>query len=389
MIRNLPVTELKPGMFIIDPGIAWTTRPYLYAANRRIGSEAEIQEILDQGYQEAYVDFSRSDTPPFSAQFPDERKTSPQPSKSMAEELPAAQKIHTQSVSYARKFMTDMRSGKIDPAPAAAVVEDIMDSLERNPDALLSLSRLHRVDSYTHMHCVDVSILTTLFARSLGAAQADVFTAGLAGLFHDLGKALIPLDILNAPRKLNPAEFATMQQHPLLGYTQLCRIPTIPEEVRKGALEHHEKYDGSGYPNGLSKERISPIGIRIGISDVYDALTSERVYKKGLSPHKTLGILYQLGNKEFDAASIARFIRMMGVYPVGSIVELEDGWKGVVSAGNAESPAKPTIRLVLDPKGNLSPPQDKNLAAGEAAPISKCLPDFPGIHPALVLGLEK
>ena len=388
MIRNLPVSELKPGMYITDPGIDWTTRPYLYAANRRIRSEAEIQEILNQGYQEVYVDFSRSDTPSFSAQFPDGRDTRPQPPKSMSEELPAAQKIHSQSVSYARKFMTDMRSGKIDPAPAAAVVEDIMDCLERNPDALLSLSRLHRVDSYTHMHCVDVSILTTLFVRSLGAAQAEVFTAGLAGLFHDLGKALIPLEILNAPRKLSPAEFTIMRKHPLLGYTKLCQIPTIPDEVRKGALEHHEKYDGSGYPGGLAKERISPVGVRIGISDVYDALVSERVYKKGLSPHKALGILYQLSNREFDAADVARFIRMLGVYPVGSIVELEDGWKGVVSAGNAESPAKPTVRLVLDPNGNPSPPRDKNLAAGEAAPISGCLPDFPGIHPARVLGLE-
>jgi HD-GYP domain-containing protein (c-di-GMP phosphodiesterase class II) len=389
MIRNLRVAELKPGMFITDPGIDWTKRPYLYAANRHIRSEAEIREILAQGYEEVYVDFSRSDTPAFSASFPDRQNAGPQATTSLAEELPAARKIHNQSVSYARKFMTDMRSGKMDPAPAAAVVEDIMDSLDRNPDALLSLGRLHRVDTYTHMHCVNVSILTTVFARFLGSTQADIFTSGLSGLFHDLGKALVPLDILNAPRKLSPEEFAAMRQHPLLGHTQLLQIPAIPDAVLKGALEHHEKYNGSGYPNGLEGSRISAIGVMVGIADVYDALSSDRVYKKGMSPHKTLGILYQLGNKEFDASSVAQFIRMMGIYPVGSIVELEDGWKGVVSAGNAESPARPTVRLVLDAAGNPSPIQDKNLAAEEASPISKCLPDFPGIHPARVLGLEE
>jgi HD-GYP domain-containing protein (c-di-GMP phosphodiesterase class II) len=388
VIRNLRVSELKPGMLIVDPGIDWTTRPYLYAANRRIDSEAEIREIIDQGYQEVYVDFAASDTPAFSGHFPDQRTTGSKPRTEMAEELPVAQKIHTQSVSYARKFMTDMRSGKMDPAPAAAVVEDIMDSLDRNPDALLSLGRLHRVDSYTHMHCVNVSILSTIFTRFLGGMRNEVFTAGLAGLFHDLGKALIPLDILNAPRKLSPEEFATMQEHPLLGHAQLRHIPAIPDDVLKGALEHHEKYNGSGYPHGLTQDRISATGIRIGICDVYDALSSERVYKKGLSPHKTLGILYQLGNKEFDAPAVAGFIRMLGIYPVGSIVELEDGWKGVVAASNNVSPAKPVVRLVLDPKGQSSPWEDKDLAAGEAAPVSKCLPDFPGLNPARVLGLE-
>jgi HD-GYP domain-containing protein (c-di-GMP phosphodiesterase class II) len=389
VIRNLRIADLKPGMFVVDTGEDWTKRPYLYAANRLIRSEDDIRNILEQGYREVFVDFSRSATPSFPDNFPGRKEAGPsRPTVSLEEEVPAARKILAASVDYARKCMTDMRAGSLDAGPAASVVEDIVGSLERNADALLSLGRLRQVDTYTHMHCVNVSVLTAAFALYLQSPAEEVFSAGLAGLFHDLGKALIPLNILNAPRKLTAEEFTAMKQHPVLGYQQLLRLPSLPENVLKGALEHHEKYNGSGYPQGLAGIRISRIGQLVGISDIYDALTSKRPYKNGLTTHKTLGILYQLSGKEFEASLTARFVRMMGIYPVGSIVELEDGWKGVVCASNPEMPAKPTVRLVLDPEGRTATVRDKNLAAGEASAIARCLPDFPGIHPDKVLGLN-
>ena len=389
MIRNLHVSELKPGMHIIDPGIEWTERPYLYAANQLLKTEADVQSIAEQGYQEAYVDFSRSETPDFSAFANREAIPLPRPKATLEEELPAARKVHDESVGYARRFMTDMRSGKVNLSSATDVVEGIMDSLERNADALISLCRLRKADSYTHMHCVNVSVLTTVFARYMGEKREDIFISGFAGLFHDLGKALIPLTILNAPRKLNNAEFASMRRHPELGHAQLAALPGIPPAVLQGALEHHEKFNGSGYPKGLAGDAISPIGRMVGIADVYDALASERPYKQAMTSHKALGILYQISGKEFQPEYVARFIRMMGVYPVGSIVELEDGWKGVVSAGNTESPAKPTVRLVRDPDGKAVAPRDYDLATGEAASVAACLTEeASGIHPAEVLGLQ-
>jgi HD-GYP domain-containing protein (c-di-GMP phosphodiesterase class II) len=391
MIRNLRVSELKPGMFIIDPGIDWTQRPYLYAANMLLKSEGDIKQIEEQGYQEVYVDFSRSATPAFGKEFSDRESVSlPGPKVSLEEELPAARKVHDESVGYARKFMTDMRNGKVNVSSATETVEGIMESLERNADALLSLCRLRSVDSYTHMHCVNVSVLTTVFSRYIGEKTDGIFHSGFAGLFHDLGKALIPQNILNAPRKLNNAEFAAMRQHPQLGFDQLASLPGIPSAVLEGALQHHEKHDGSGYPNGISGEAISSIGRVVGVADVYDALSSERPYKKAMTAHKALGIMYQISGKEFDPAYLARFIRMMGVYPVGSVVELEDGWKGVVSMSNPESPAKPTVRLVLDAEGKPVRHEDRNLADGDASPIRACLAvgDPGGIDPVKVLGLE-
>ncbi len=388
MIRHIHVADLKPGMHVVDLGFDRSKRPQLYAADHHIESESAVQKILGNGYSETFVDLARSDLTGIIQDFSEEES---QPGKSrvlLEEELPVAKKLHGASVSYARQFMTDMRSGKVNVSSAGSMVEDIMASLERNADAMLTLCRLHRVDTYTHMHCVNVSVLTTAFSRFLGEKPSAVYAAGFAGLFHDLGKALIPLTILNAPRKLNPVEFASMKRHPNLGFEQLCDLPDIPPEVLQGTLEHHEKHDGSGYPRALAGDAISPIGRKVGVCDVYDALSSERPYKKAMTAHKALGIMYQISDKEFHAEYIARFIRMMGVYPVGSVVELEDGWRGVVAASNAEVPMKPVVRLVMNPRGLYVDLEDRDLAVEESAPIATCLSaESSGINPAEVLGI--
>ena len=311
------------------------------------------------------------------------------PTAAIEEELPRAIKIHDASVHYARRFMSDTRMGKLDLTSASPIIENILESLSRNADALISLSRLHRSDTYTYTHCVNVSILVTYYSRYLGKPEPAVFDAGLAGLFHDVGKAMIPTHVLNAPRKLTKTEFAIMRRHPLLGYEQLAAAPGITPAVLMGALEHHEKFDGTGYPKRLSGNQISLIGRMIGIADVYDALTSRRVYKEPMFPHKALGILYQLRNKEFDASFVAEFIRMVGIYPVGSVVVLEGGWRAVVSRSNLEKPTQPVIILVLDPEGRPAPRREYDLAQGQAPSILHGIPaESAGIDPLRVLGLS-
>jgi HD-GYP domain-containing protein (c-di-GMP phosphodiesterase class II) len=195
------------------------------------------------------------------------------------------------------------------------------------------------------------------------------------------------LNVLNAPRKLSQAEFTLMQRHPILGFEQLKRLPDIPPEVLQGTVEHHEKRDGSGYPHGLAGDAISPTGRKVGVCDIYDALASERPYKNAMTTHKALGIMYQISDKEFHGEDIAYFIRMMGVYPVGSIVKLEDGWIGVVSASNAGSPIKPVVRLVKDPQGHRVHPEDRDLAV-DSIPIATCLSaEASGISPTQILGV--
>ncbi len=389
MIRNIRVKDLRPGMQIIDPGVRWKNRPLLYVADILLTSEAEVQAIAAQGFEEVFVDLSRF--------LPDEihiegykgTRNPLEPKVELREELPVARKVHHESVLYARRFMDDMRSGKLDVAAAAPVVENIMESIERNAAALLSLSLLQRADTYTHRHCVNVSILSTVFARYLEKDAAKVHEAGFAGLFHDIGKALIPQDILHANRALNAGEFSVIKRHPILGYKQLQGVKDMSSDVLLGALEHHEKHDGTGYPQGLQGEEISRIARMIALADVYDALSAERPYKKAMPPHKSLGIMYKISGTEFHPDYLTDFIRMIGVYPVSSIVELEDGRKGVVVKTNLFAPAKPVVRLVIDPKGRQQKATDVDLAAGEAAPIVGCLPAHAlNIDPAQVLSLR-
>lgn len=396
MLKHIHISQLRPGMYVINPGLDWRSHPYLYMEERYVDAQSVIERIRDEGYLEMYIDLARSDCAPGPAPLVTDgdissrqEKPSLKPTVPFDEELRVAVKVHDESVAYARRFMKDIQTGKLSMGVAAQTMENIMGSLQRNADALISLSRLHRNDSYTYTHCVNVCILTTLYARYQGKDEGKVFTAGLAGLFHDLGKALVPSKILNAPRKLTRVELEVMRSHPALGHEQLATVPGIQSDVLRGALEHHEKHNGTGYPKGLSGSAISEIGRLVGVSDIYDALTSKRAYKEAMFPHRALGIMYEMRDKDIEHETLARFIRMLGVYPVGSVVELEDGFRGVVCAANPESPAKPQVLLVQDAAGNaLSPGRVLDLGLEGAPGVNQCLdPERAGILPAVVLGI--
>lgn len=384
-------------MRVVNPGYDWKTHPYLYMADAYIESEEEVLRLAEEGYLEAYIDPARS--PGITLPRPltaiprvasPAAAAVPQPAVSIREELAAAAAVHDEGTAYVRAIMRDLRAGKLNVEPAAMVMENILDSLERNADALLCLSRLRRNDAYTYLHCVNVCVLTAHFARSAGLSSDEAFTAGLAGLFHDLGKFLVPPTILNAPRKLTLAERNLMKTHPTLGHDQLGAVPGMADEVLMGALQHHEKHDGTGYPQGTAGEDISSIGRIVAVADVYDALTSKRAYKEGMPAHKALAIMYEMRDKDFQQGTLVRFIRMLGVYPVGSVVELEDNTKGVVSACNPAAPARPVVFLVRDQNGKPMPERSIDLAAQPEAPaVARCLaPEETDIDPALVLGIE-
>ena len=398
-MKHIHISELKPGMRVVDPGLDWVNHPYLYMADEVVKSDAAVQKLIAEGYQEVYIDPERSATTPSAPECMAADNAiagtglaaSLKPTVALDEELVSASRVHDDSVSYVRNFMRDMRAGKLDMQPASKLVESIADSLERNADALVTLSRLRRTDSYTYMHCVNVSVLTGLFARYQGQDRNSVFSAGLAGPFHDLGKSLVPQNILNAPRKLSAAEREIMNGHPTLGYEQLTTVPGVLPDVLLGALHHHEKLDGSGYPQGLSGEKISEIGGMIAVADIYDALTSKRVYKEAMYPHRALGIIYEMRDKDLRTDILVHFIRMLGVYPMGSVVELDDGTVGVVSASNVELPAKPVVTLVRDPEGRQMPHSLCDLAReGCTLSIVRCMAaESVNIDPAKVLDLPK
>jgi HD-GYP domain-containing protein (c-di-GMP phosphodiesterase class II) len=406
MLRNMYVKDLKPGMRVVDPGIDGRTRPYLYASERFIDSEDTVRQILAQGYREAYVDLALSDAKiarryglaadclsvPSASLMPavhagprrtDGRRTA------LREELPHAVRLHDEAVDCTRRLMYAASRGSLDIGMAEDLANRLADSLERNPDALLCLSFLRRHAPYFCTHCVNVAVLLAAFALGGGSGRSLVTAYGLAGLLYDLGKAMLPVSLLSARRKLTAEEESLMRRHPVLAWELLSSSAGVGPEVLKAALEHHERHDGSGYPHGLSGDAISETGQITGIADSYDALTGNRPFKRAVPPHKALAVLYQMRGNAFQSRLLEAFVRMLGIYPTGSVVELQDGYRGVVSAVNPDNPTKPSVILVLDPQGRPMRLHEFDLATDVVAGISRCLPEeLSGIDPAAVLGVN-
>jgi putative nucleotidyltransferase with HDIG domain len=275
-------------------------------------------------------------------------------------------------------------------------VNELVESVSRNPDALMALMKLRRFDDYTYTHSLNVSVLAISAGKSLGLDEADLRNLGLGTMFHDLGKSRIPGHILNKPGKLSDAEFSIMRSHSSLSGDIIREQKlNVDEIVYLIARHHHERIDGSGYPDGLSGEDSIPYLVTIcGLSDVYDALSSDRVYHKGLSPHEALKFIYSLRGTHFQAEWVDRFVQCVGIYPPGTIVQLNSSQVSVVMEVNPVALHSPLVKVIADPAGVIyTHPQLVNLAdEGQAKGlhIKKVVPrDEAGFNPALYFNPPK
>ncbi len=273
---------------------------------------------------------------------------------SFEDELDRAHRIVFQARGAMKSMFQDARMGKaIDAEHCLPVVEEIAQSVARNPGAIVSLARLKTSDDYTYMHSVAVCALMVSLSHQLQLNESDTREAGMAGLVHDLGKSAMPLEVLNKPGKLTEAEFAVMRSHPEAGHRILLEakgVGAIPLDV---CLHHHEKVNGTGYPHRLKGEEISLFARMGAVCDVYDAITSNRPYKSGWDPAESIQKMAQWSREgHFDDHIFQAFVRSIGIYPTGSLVKLQSGRLAVVVDQSPTSLLKPIVKVFFSTKAN-------------------------------------
>jgi len=350
-------------MYITDLNNDWI--PHNTQRKRGVIKRGEtIEKIRKMGVQFVYIDVqkgkdsqdsetvaeveSRNET---ALQKAGEQKPGVAPRVSLSEEMVTALGVHSQAQELVGSFMNSAKIGaSIDVAPIHQLADELQSSVSRNANALGCLGRIREKDNYLLEHSVNLSVLMTVFGQ-YRELSADVMHQTVVGaLLHDLGKILTPDEVLHKPGRLSPEEFEVMKLHARHSRDILSATESIGELTIITAAQHHERMDGSGYPEGLKGEQISVYGRMVAITDVYDAITADRVYHRGMTPTQGLKKLLEWSGDHLDAALVKQFIRCIGLYPVGSLILLDSGRLGVVVEINEADQRLPIVRVMYHTK---------------------------------------
>lgn len=380
----MPVQDLRVGMYVAELDRPWRETPFLFQGFE-IESDEQLAQlrslcqhvfVVDPGtvaVKKPARNNPASPTIVLSTETPDRgaprihigvpnldvlKKFAPghhylsryQDQVGLEQEMQVARELIARTRELVFRLMEDARLGhSLDVTSAKKLVADTIDSILRNPDALACLIQMKKRDEYTALHSLRVSVLALTFGRHLDFPHEHLELLGLGALMHDIGKMKVPTEILNKPGRLTPQEYEIIKLHVPYGVEILEAMPQIPQPAIEVARSHHERYAGHGYAVGLKGDNIGLFGSIGAIVDCYDALTSDRIYHAGMPAYDALSLMYAGRRQDFHPELVEQFIQCMGIFPIGSVVELSTGSVGVVVSVNRKRRLRPRVALVLTP----------------------------------------
>lgn len=366
MIKKIKTDDVRLGMYIHEIRGNWLEHPF-WRKSFKLDDQKDFDKLLNCNLDEIWIDTNKGldvavDEKPADASDADAAKPpveAPRPAKkaaspvSLEDELNSAKKIHNKAKEVVKTMFSDVRMGKaLEIGEVTSMVDEINQSLERNTNALLSLIRLKNSDEYTYLHSVAVCMLMVALGRQLELNGDQLKQVGVAGLLHDIGKMAIPNDVLNKPDKLTDEEFNLVKQHPQRGWEILKSCYQVDEVALDVCLHHHERVDGRGYPEKLSNDALTLYARMGAVCDVYDAISSDRCYKKAWGPAESIRKMASWKDGHFDEVVFHAFVKTIGIYPNGTLLRLKSGRLGVVIEQSKKSLTTPIIKIFFSTRAD-------------------------------------
>lgn len=394
MLKEISITELKPGMYV--QGIVEQKGNMKIKSQGKVTSLSIVDRLREKGIVKVLIDLSKEfqvDQPEEAtvegnsagtsqtAPDPQPEANSKKPKISFDDEICLAKKLHDKGKIVQRKMLNSVAQGlPLDIKMPQEFTEQLVSSIDRNPNALMCLTKIREKDSYLLEHSLNVAILLANFGKHLNLPEEEVQELALAGFLHDIGKIKVPDEILHKPGRLTDPEMNIMRDHVYYGVQTLEEMQ-MPQHIIRIMAEHHERLDGYGYPEGLRGDEISQFGRMIAIVDTYDAIVADRCYKPGMPSQKALKILLGDSPEKYDGQLVQQFVKCVGIYPVGSLVKLNNEQVGMVVSQHPDSPLNPVVKIFYSARNrNYMQPKEVDLAGSPMKVEKGVIPSDFGIN---------